>query len=94
MTQGIEQLLQAQRAAFLAGGEVSLRTRIDRLDRALGLLVGHQAQICEAVTLDFGQRPAAVTQLLDVFPAVHALKFARRNRPRCHLAGRRAFHPG
>jgi coniferyl-aldehyde dehydrogenase len=72
-------LLDAQRSAFLAEGFVSDRVRRDRLTRAIDLLVSHETQICEAVAADFGQRPASLTRFMDIFPAVHALKFARKN---------------
>jgi len=72
-------LLDAQRSAFLAEGFVSDRVRRDRLTRAIDLLVSHEAQICEAVAADFGQRPASLTRFMDIFPAVHALKFARKS---------------
>jgi len=72
-------LLDAQRAAFLTEGFVSERIRRDRLTRAIDLLVTHEAQICEAVAADFGQRPVSLTRFMDIFPAVHALKFARKN---------------
>lgn len=75
----LEVLLDAQRSAFLAEGAVSLQTRRDRLTRAIDLLVSHEVQLCEAVAHDFGQRPAGLTSFMDLFPAVHALKFARRH---------------
>ncbi len=74
----LEALLRAQRAAFHAEGPVSAAVRRDRLDRAIDLLVTHQAAICEAVASDFGQRPAELTRFMDIFPSVHGLKFARR----------------
>ncbi len=74
----LEALLRAQRAAFHAEGPVSAAVRRDRLDRAIDLLVTSQAAICEAVASDFGQRPAELTRFMDIFPAVHGLKFARR----------------
>jgi coniferyl-aldehyde dehydrogenase len=72
-------LLEAQRAAFRSDGIVTARVRIDRLDRALDLLVTHQAEICDAAGSDFGQRPATLTRFMDVLPAVVALKYARRH---------------
>jgi coniferyl-aldehyde dehydrogenase len=72
-------LLDAQRSAFLAEGFVSDRVRRDRLTRAIDLLVSHETQICAALAADFGQRPASLTRFMDIFPAVHALKFARKN---------------
>jgi len=72
-------LLQSQRDAFFREGIASVAVRMERLDRALNLLISNQARICAAVAADFGQRPAELTRLMDIFPAVHALKFARRN---------------
>jgi coniferyl-aldehyde dehydrogenase len=72
-------LLDSQRGAHLGDGPASAAVRMDRLDRALTLLLAHQDDICTAVSGDFGQRAAALTQLMDIFPAVHALKFARRH---------------
>ena len=75
----MQRLLLAQRAAFMAEGEAPVRVRMERLQRARVLLLAHQTQICEAIAGDFGQRAAAVTRLMDIFPAVHALKYARRH---------------
>ena len=75
----MQRLLLAQRAAVVAEGEVSARVRIDRLERARRLLVTHQQPICEAVAADFGQRSADITRLLDLFPAISALNYARRH---------------
>ncbi len=85
-------LLERQRAAFLAAAVVPARTRIDRLQRAIDLVVSHQAEFCEAAASDFGQRPASITQFMDLVPAVLALKYARRHvrrwmRPRRHRVG-------
>jgi coniferyl-aldehyde dehydrogenase len=75
----LESPLRAQRAAFYAEGLASARVRRERLDRAIELLVANHQTICEAVAADFGQRPAQLTQVMDIFPSLHALKFARRN---------------
>ncbi len=79
MTLPISQLLEAQCRAHLGDGPAGAAVRINRLDRALTLLVANQDAICEAVRGDFGQRAAALTQLMDIFPAVHTLKFAKRH---------------
>ena len=72
-------LLERQRAAFLAEGAVTERVRRDRLSRALDLLVTHRQHFCDALCEDYGNRPPGVTLLMDVFPAVQALRHARRN---------------
>jgi coniferyl-aldehyde dehydrogenase len=95
----LDSQLQSQRLAFMAEGVVGARTRIERLGRALDLLVSHQTEICAAAAADFGQRPAALTRFMDVMPAVLALKQARRHvrrwmRPRRRRVALPAGAPG
>jgi coniferyl-aldehyde dehydrogenase len=70
-------LLQAQRTAFMAEAVVDARVRVDRLTRALDLLVTHQTELCAAAAADFGRRPAAVTRFTEIMPAVRGLRQAR-----------------
>ncbi len=87
------ELFDAQHAAVRGEKPATASVRIDRIDRALDLLLANQAELCAAAAADFGRRPAATTQLMDIFPAVQELKGARRNlsrwmrprRPRLHL---------
>lgn len=92
-------LLYSQRAAFRAEGSVTSQVRVDRLDRALDLLVAHQAEFCEAAAADFGQRSATMTRFMDVLPAVSSFKYARRHlrrwlRPQRQRVGLPAGAPG
>jgi coniferyl-aldehyde dehydrogenase len=92
-------LLQAQREAFRAEGVVTARVRVARLERALEMLVTHEAEFCEAVAADFGQRSAVLTRFLDVLPSVLALKHSRRHvrrwmRPQRRRVGLPAGAPG
>ena len=87
----LQSLLEAQRSAFFAEGECPLRVRCDRLTRAIELLVSHEAELCDAIALDFGQRPASLTRFMDIFPALHALKFARKHVARWMRPQRRAL---
>jgi coniferyl-aldehyde dehydrogenase len=73
----MSELLALQRAAFAADPNPTVRVRVDRLNRAIDLLLTHQKEICEAAQADYGRRPAAVTRVADLFPAVLALKYAR-----------------
>jgi coniferyl-aldehyde dehydrogenase len=84
-----DSLLEAQRAAFVAEGAVPAPVRVNRLDRCIELLVSHEAELCAALSSDFGQRPAAVTRSMDILPAVLALKHARRHLHRWMLPQRR-----
>jgi coniferyl-aldehyde dehydrogenase len=76
------ELLERQRKAWRDEGEVLLETRRDRLARCAAMLRGATGEICAALAADFGQRPAEITQLTDLFPSIAALEHARR-----HLAG-------
>lgn len=73
----LNELLRAQRAAFDADPYPSASLRIDRLNRAIDLLLTHQKELCEAAAADYGRRPDMVTQVADIFPALLALKYAR-----------------
>jgi coniferyl-aldehyde dehydrogenase len=73
----LSQMLGRQRAAFDAEPYPSAPLRIDRLNRAIDLLLTHQRQICEAAEADYGRRPEMVTRVADIFPALLALKYAR-----------------
>ncbi len=72
-------LLDNQRAAFRAEGEVAAATRIDRLDRCIALLVDHKDEICAAVEQDFGCRSRYVTLMMDVMNSVGSLKHAKKH---------------
>tara|TARA_R110000823_G_scaffold119998_20_gene244577 strand:+ start:13658 stop:15118 length:1461 start_codon:yes stop_codon:yes gene_type:complete len=86
-TQGdIEQLMRdtlaKQREEYLREGLVSAETRIDRLQRAVDVLVKYQDQAVEALNADFSGRPREITLLTDVgagiAPLKHAIKHVRK----------------
>ena len=77
MAAPIRRLLDAQRAAFIAEGQVSLETRRARLQRAIDLLVKHSDPLCEAMRDDFGGRPVAFSLMNDVLGSIAALKASR-----------------
>src|SRR5436190_21175410 len=75
----LQQVFDRQHAAFLADGAPSAEVRIDRIDRAISLLVEHKQAICEAISEDFGCRAHEQTMLLDVFVGIEHLKHARKH---------------
>lgn len=75
----LEHLLSLQKAAHIADGPLRAETRIDWLERLIGLLVDHQGEIVAALNQDFGNRSAVATLLADVFAVIGSLKFARDN---------------
>lgn len=81
--------LDCQRKAFLADGAVSLETRIDRLDRAIAILVDYQDDLCEAMSADFGHRSLHQSKMTDIYGAIEPLKYARKHTKRWMKAEKR-----
>jgi coniferyl-aldehyde dehydrogenase len=79
--QRMKSTLQIQREDYLNEGVVSVETRIDRLQRAVDVLIKHNARIVDALNADFTCRPREVTLLTDVgagiAPLKHAIKHVR-----------------
>ncbi len=75
----LQAILDRQRSAFRAEGEVAFATRIDRLDRCIAMLVDHQKEICESINKDFGCRSRHVTLMTDIYTSVGSLKFVKKN---------------
>ena len=69
--------LEAQRESYLAEGPVSAQTRIDRLNRAIDLMVKYQNEIADALMSDFGHRSIPQSKLTDVAASVSPLKHAK-----------------
>src|SRR3954449_8394915 len=68
-TQGIaelEQIVERQRAAFLADPFPALEERQALLQALAGMVMAHRAQIQEAMTADFGVHPTLATDLIEV----------------------------
>ncbi|AND70047.1 hypothetical protein ATSB10_25930 [Dyella thiooxydans] len=87
----LSDLLRRQREAQARDPQPSWPARSGRLRALEALLRQHREAIAEAISADFGFRPAEETDLLEVFPCLsairHALAHGRRwMRPRRHLA--------
>ena len=72
-------VLERQRKAQQGAGPPSAEQRIERIDRAIGLLVGYKDAIADALREDFGHRSVHATLLTDVSGSIGPLKFARKN---------------
>jgi coniferyl-aldehyde dehydrogenase len=73
------ELLGRQRKSYLDEGEVSLATRQDRIDRAIGVLVDNKDRLCEAMREDFGHRSIHQSMFTDVAGSIGPLKHARKH---------------
>ena len=71
-------VLNAQRAAFMAELPVSLAVRKDRLTRAAAMIADNADAFCDALSEDFGHRSREQSMLTDIASSVapirHALK--------------------
>ncbi len=72
-------VLERQRAAQLADLPVSLETRIDRIDRAIGILVDHGERLAEAMRADFGHRSVHQSLFTDIAGSLGPLKHAKKH---------------
>jgi coniferyl-aldehyde dehydrogenase len=75
----MKELLEKQRAAFIAEGPVSAETRLDRLERALSLLHDHQYEIADAIDQDFGNRSRHQSLMSDMYATMESFKFAKKH---------------
>jgi coniferyl-aldehyde dehydrogenase len=75
----MRQILDRQRQAHTKEGAPSAEKRIEWLDRAINLLVGHKDAIADALREDFGHRSVQATLLTDVSGSIAPLKYAKEN---------------
>ena len=66
ISERMRQLLEAQKAAFLAEGRVTASTRIDRLQRVAAMLRENQEVLLAALSRDFGHRSVDHARLTEI----------------------------
>ena len=86
-------LLARQKAAHLRDGEPDASTRIDRIDRAVALLVDNRRAIEDAINADFGSRSPEATAFTDISGSLGPLKHAREHLARWMRPERRKPSP-
>ncbi len=86
-------LLERQREDYLGEGTVSLAKRVDRLERAVGLLKTHEKRLVEAMTADFGHRSEHQSMLTDVAGSIGPLRHAQKHLARWMRPERRKVGP-
>src|SRR3982751_3804459 len=62
----LHQIVERQRAAFLADPYPSLEERLALLQALAGMVMAHRTQIQEAMSADFGVHPTVATDLIEV----------------------------
>ena len=70
--------LQMQRDAYIQEGYVPAEIRVDRIDRAIDILVTNAASISEAMNADFGCRPRETNLMTDVTGSIECLKHSKK----------------
>ncbi|NNE39950.1 MAG: coniferyl aldehyde dehydrogenase [Marinicaulis sp.] len=86
----MQSLLSKQKAAQLKEGAPTAAARIDRLDRAINLLVENSDALNDAVSTDFGHRSKDVTAFADTATSIAQLKFAKKHLRQWMKAERRS----
>ncbi|WP_447727002.1 coniferyl aldehyde dehydrogenase [Sphingomonas koreensis] len=74
----MREILDRQRAAFMAELPVSIEVRKDRLRRAAALVKDNAARFCDALSEDFGHRSPRQSMITDVVASVSPLKHAEK----------------
>ncbi|MCP3729588.1 coniferyl aldehyde dehydrogenase [Sphingomonas sp. MG17] len=69
-------LLDRQRAAFMAELPVPIATRKDRLARAAAMVKDNAARFCDALSEDFGHRSPRQSMITDIAASVSPLRHA------------------
>jgi len=73
----MQALFDRQRAAFALDMMPGHDTRIDRLDRLYAMTERIAPQLAEAISADFGHRPAAITEVAEVMTVLAGIRHAR-----------------
>lgn len=87
------EILEVQRRAHLKDGPPGAEKRIEWLDRAIALVVGHKEAIAEALREDFGHRSVHASLLTDVSGSIGPLKHAKAHLKRWMKRERRKVSP-
>lgn len=75
----LQGILERQREAYLREGAVSLSTRLDRLERAVGLVKAFDKQLVDAMCADFGHRSEHQSLLTDIGGSIGPLRHAQKH---------------
>ncbi|MBX5486522.1 MAG: coniferyl aldehyde dehydrogenase [Mycolicibacterium hassiacum] len=74
---GMREILDRQRAAFLAEGPPPVAVRRDRIDRLSALVLDNAGAIVDAVAADFGTRPRTATLFTEILGMISVIEHTR-----------------
>jgi coniferyl-aldehyde dehydrogenase len=75
----VGEILELQRAAFLADGIPDLATRIDRVNRLQAMILDHTEDLVAALAEDFGTRAREVSVLADIVGVMGDLDYQKKH---------------
>lgn len=75
----LERILAVQRAAFLKEGFASAEVRRNRIDRLSLAVLEYADELADALNLDYGQRPSALTKSFDMLSWIPDAQDLREN---------------
>ncbi len=75
----LQSILAKQQQLFQKDSSPSLTVRLDRLLRLERMLLDHGDEISSAIAADFSGRPEVETGLLELFPSLEGIAYARKN---------------
>ena len=75
----LQSIRAKQQLAFQKEPQPTLSSRLDRLRRLERLLLDHGDEISSAIAADFSGRPEVETGLLELFPSLEGIAYARKN---------------
>ena len=85
----MREILEAQRAAFMAALPEPLSVRKDRLKRAAAMIADNADRFCDALSEDFGHRSRNQTMVADIAASIAPIRHALKNLDRWARAERR-----
>lgn len=78
-TDQLEQIFARQRSAFVADGIPDAATRRERIDRLQAMLLDGRERLCDALGLDYGTRPQALSTVADVISGLNEMSYMQKN---------------
>src|SRR6195952_382428 len=75
----LDRLVSLQRRAFLMEGSPTAEVRRGRIDRLVLAVLEHADELARALSIDYGQRPTALTKAFDQLSFVPAAQELREN---------------
>lgn len=73
-----QRVFKLQREAYLRAPYPSRQERLDRLNALENVLIDNMDEIVEAIATDFGHRSAEESKILEIFPTIDGIRYAKK----------------